>query len=185
MNITSILLILLYSMVIASLIWARFRFFNISTKSSRIGSLFYDPAVTIQIVMTYYLFFSGEQIPASLAIIGAIFYIAGLTLFFWSIVTAKQLDFAFSDNVGKIVTSGPFALIRHPLYLSYIFVWFSSTLLFNSITLWITLIYLVAFYIRSAKSEEKAILASDYSKEYLDYSQNVGMFIPRINSWKN
>ena len=178
------LLIAIYITIIVSLIWARFQFFNIKSASSKTSSRLYDPVVGIQIATTLYFMLSGSPMVVSAKIFGLLCYVLSLVLFWWSIVTAKKLEFAFSNNVGKVVTTGPFAFIRHPFYTSYFLVWFGSSILFNSIFLWITLIYLVSFYITSAKTEEEVYLKSEYSREYRDYSKNVGMFLPRIALWK-
>jgi len=111
-------------------------------------------------------------------------YITGLLVFWWGIYTAKELNFAFGSFSGKIITSGPFQFVRHPFYSSYILIWGASTFLFNSVSLWITLIYLVIFYFRSATSEEKSILESNKASEYISYSKDTNMFIPRIKLWK-
>ena len=184
MNLLPISLLTVYTTMIVVLIWAKFRFFKITSTTSRLSSYFYDPIVIVHIIITYYFFFTKNSIDPIRGVLAVTFCISGIALFWWTIVTAKHLGYAFSDNVGKIITSGPYAWIRHPFYLSYIFVWLTSTLLFNSLYLWITLTYLVAFYFTSAKSEEKVILKSDYSREYQEYSQNVGMFLPRITLWK-
>lgn len=184
MSPTNTLILIIYIAIILSLLWGRFRIFSINSASSRIGSLFYDPIVAIQVVVTLNSIFSSEGIALFSAIICLVFYLAGLVLFWWAIYTAKKLDFALSDKVGKIIKTGPFSIVRHPFYLSYSLIWTGSTLLFNSISLWITLIYLLAFYVKSAKTEEKVISSSEHSKEYQLYSQQVGMFIPRINKWK-
>lgn len=184
MNPTNTLILIVYLLIVTSLLWGRFRFFNIKSSQARIGSLFYDPIVAIQVIVTLFLLFERKDIPLSSAVICLFFYLSGLFLFWWSITTAKNLDFAFSDKVGKILKIGPFSYVRHPFYLSYLLVWAGSSLLFNSISLWITLIYLLAFYVTSAKTEERAISNSKFSKEYQQYSQNVGMFIPRIKLCK-
>jgi protein-S-isoprenylcysteine O-methyltransferase Ste14 len=109
----------------------------------------------------------------------------GLLLFLWGINTAKELNFAFGGFSGKIISSGPYRIMRHPFYVSYTLIWTTGTFLFNSPVLWITLIYLVAFYWHSAKSEEKAILSSEMAREYESYCKETNMFIPRIKSWKS
>lgn len=184
MNPTNTLILIVYLLIVTSLLWGRFRFFNLRSSPAKIGSLFYDPIVAIQVMVTLFLLFERQAIALPSAVICLFFYLSGLILFWWSIATAKKLDFAFSDKVGKILKVGPFSYVRHPFYLSYLLVWAGSTLLFNSISLWVTLIYLLTFYITSAKTEEKVISNSKYSKEYHQYSQNVGMFIPRIKLWK-
>lgn len=174
-----------FTTIIVSLLWARLRFFKIESSKARVGSLLYDPAVAVQFLAVYYYEITGNYsglIPPYLAIV---LYLSGLLFFWWSIRTAKDLQFAFSARVGKIITSGPFNFVRHPFYLSYIVFWLASSLLFNSIFLWITLTYLVSFYFVSARSEEKMILNSANSQEYKAYRQNTGMFLPRIKKWKS
>jgi len=176
---------ILYSTLIISLIWARFRFFKKSSTQPTMWVVFYDPVVAIQIIASLYAFAFLKPSGFVLPVICAIFLIISLSLFWSSIFTANSLDFAFSSRVGKLIRIGPYSVIRHPFYLSYILAWLSTTLLFNSIPLWFTLVYLVTFYISSARSEEKVILQTEHSSEYLDYRQNVGMFLPRIWKWKN
>ena len=183
MNNGSILVFFAYTTIIVSWTWARFRFFKILSRSSRISSLFYDPIVIIQIANTYYCIFKEDQFEVIPTTLGLTAYILGLTMFFWSIRLVKHLNFAFSDRVGAVVVTGPYSIVRHPIYLSYAFVWLSSTLMFKSAILWITLIYLMVFYFVSAKKEEKVILESEYSREYLEYKKKVGMFSPRILRW--
>ena len=184
MNAITPLLVLIYITIIVSFIWARFRYFKIQSFRSRISSWLYDPVVGIHVATTLYFLLTTPARCFPINTIGLALYMLCLALFWWSVVTTEHLEFAFSDHVGKVVTTGPFAYVRHPFYLSYILVWFGSSILFNSIFLWITLIYLTTFYLTSAKTEEEVYLKSEYSREYRDYSQKVGMFLPRITLWK-
>ncbi|MCI5105936.1 MAG: isoprenylcysteine carboxylmethyltransferase family protein [Pseudomonadales bacterium] len=178
-------LLLTYITIIVGLIWARYRYFNVSTNSSRKGAYFYDPIVSVHIVATLYEFTQPNNPKVLVFLISALCYLMGTSLFVLSIRNADNLDFAFSDKVSNLVTTGTYALVRHPLYVSYALVWLGSTVLFNSFLLWITLAYLIAFYIFSAIKEERVIMNSEYSREYEDYCQDVGMFLPRIREWKN
>jgi protein-S-isoprenylcysteine O-methyltransferase Ste14 len=177
-------LITVYTLIILSLVWARIRIFKVRTVSSQIGSMLYDPIVAVQIIITYFHLIYNPDLSIIELIVGFSFYTLALVLFWWGVFTVKQLDFAFSSKVGIIVTTGPYSIIRHPFYASYIACWATSTLLFNSALLWISLAYLVSFYLMSAKTEERVILVSKYSKEYESYIRNIGMFLPRVNQWK-
>ena len=186
MNTTTIFLVLIYTYVILSLIWARFSFFNVKSSKARLSALLYDPIVAIHIGLFYFHIFKANTYPQNWAIILACTtYIGALLLFWWGITTAKKLDFATGSFSGQIITSGPFRYSRHPFYLSYILIWMTSAFLFNSPALWITLIYLVVFYFSPAKSEEKAILKSEQADEYRTYYNKTNMFIPRIKLWKS
>ena len=172
----------LFSCIVVSLIWARLRFFKMTAGTPRLSAIFYDATVAAQIIatLTYMATSSGNFLPLLPATI--CLYALSFVLFWWAIFTARGLDFAFSDKVGNIVTTGPFRFVRHPFYSSYILVWLGNTLLFNSLILWITLGYLMAFYFLSARKEERVILQSEQSSTYRKYIQNVGMFLPRIKN---
>ncbi len=185
MNTITYLAIATYITIILSLIWARFRFFSTQATEITLWVRLYDPVVAIQILTSLYLFYIAPESTALASSVWLAALLTSLCLFWWAILTARNLDFAFSKNVGKLLTSGPYAIVRHPFYTSYILIWASTTILFNSVFLWITLFYLLTFYLMSARDEEKVILSSEHSKEYFEYRQRVGMFIPRITKWKS
>lgn len=176
---------LAFATIIVSLIWARFQFFRIKSESSKVSALLYDPVVVIQILWPFYLLYTGYHLSSVLLVIALFCYLLSACLFWWAIFTANGLEFAFSSSVGKIITTGPYKFVRHPFYLSYIITWSTNTLLFNSIPLWITLLYLITFYSISARREEKVIMESEHATEYSHYQKNVGMFLPRVHKWKS
>jgi len=175
---------ILYTTIIVSLIWARFRFFKIGPTTPKGIARLYDPAVLIQIVVTYSQLYSMELKLTAVTIAVSIFFSISLALFWWTIFTSRKIGFALSEEIERLIVTGPYALVRHPFYSSYCLIWIGSCLLFNSILLWITLIYLIAFYYEAAIGEENIILKSEYSREYEAYQKRVGMFLPRIQKWK-
>ncbi len=186
MTYASIFLAILYTCTILSLVWGRFFFFKVKSQNTRLSAILYDPVVVVHIGYSYLSILDISRTPALWAIVVAcLIYIASLLLFWWGINTAKQLNFAYGDFKGELITSGPFQLLRHPFYLSYMLIWSTSTFLFNSLPLWITLFYLVAFYLSSAKSEEKTILSGEQANIYRAYYKKTNMFIPRIKLWKS
>ena len=178
------ILILLYLSIVASLIWGRFFFFKLDAGTPGLAAITYDLAVAVQVVATLYYMLTVTQITLIILVLASLVYASALFLFWWSIRTARSLDFAFSESVGTIVTKGPFSLVRHPFYTSYCMVWICSSFIFNSPVLWITLVYLVTFYVLSARKEEAVILHSDQAEQYKNYQKQVGMFLPRIMKWK-
>ncbi|MFK7864163.1 MAG: isoprenylcysteine carboxylmethyltransferase family protein [Pseudohongiellaceae bacterium] len=182
MNLYQILIALIYGAIVASLIWARFRFFKITNNKSKLVSYFNDPAVMVQIFFTFAYILEWEAPAARASLIALLCYLGALLLFWWAIGTAGELDFASSGGKGQIITSGAFALVRHPFYLSYIIVWATNSILFNSIYLWVSLIILLGVYFYSARAEESAFAASDFAAEYQAYKARVGMLVPKIVS---
>lgn len=181
----NVIIAFLYAAIIVGYLWARLKFFQISPSTPKHIASFYDPAVLIHIAVTCYFFydFDTQHHPFRVLICIALLS-SSLFLFWWSILTAKTLGFASTSEVKEMLATGPYAIIRHPFYTSYSFTWIGTSILFNSLILWFTLLYLLAFYYRTATVEEKIILKSAYSREYEIYRQKVGMFLPRIYKWK-
>lgn len=170
--------------IVASLIWGRLFFFRVNSGTPFWLALAYDLVVAVHIVTVgYYMITVTEFTQLQLWLAGFL-YAFSLVFFWWSIRTAKVLDFAFSNNVGDIVTTGPFSVVRHPFYTSYMLAWGAGSFLFNSPILWITLFFLGSFYFFSARREELVILSSAQSEQYKNYRKSVGMFLPRIKKWK-
>ena len=108
---------------------------------------------------------------------GMIFVLAGrLTLgkyYFVSTGLGAQL---FADH--KLITSGLYALMRHPMYTGVFLVAAGSLLMYFT---WTTL-FLACFApltMLRAFREEK-ILAAEFGEQWQEYSQRVPMFVPRF-----
>lgn len=81
----------------------------------------------------------------------------------------------------KVVSSGIYRFIRHPIYLGSILQWLGIGFgLLNKIALIIAVFSIVLFYLR-AKAEE-SILIKHLGEEYLSYRENTPMFIPRFKN---
>jgi len=179
-----LVVLVLFLFIVASLIWGRLFFFKINSGTPKLAALIYDFAVAIQLVATAYFLTSDQGVTNSALLVCVLCYAASLAIFWSSVRRARSLDFAFSDHVGDIVTTGTFSIFRHPFYVSYMLVWSASSVVFGSVYHWVTLIYLLVFYVSSAKKEERLILQSPQGESYKLYQQRVGMFIPRIRKWK-
>jgi protein-S-isoprenylcysteine O-methyltransferase Ste14 len=78
-----------------------------------------------------------------------------------------------------LVVSGPFRLVRHPLYASLIWMFFAGSLIYlNLAALAANALIFVPFMFYRAKQEEK-ILAQGF-KDYTQYQKKVGMFFPKL-----
>ena len=174
-----------FSLSIASLVWARFCVFRIGSKREQLAAYIYDPIAVIHIFFSFYNFAISSDIPDFLEVSSLLLLMLGAILFTSSLLTTRTLQFASSGKNSAIIKSGSFHIVRHPFYVSYSCTWLATSILFNSLILWITLSSLLAFYAFSAKREEEAILRSNYSREYENYKSEVGMFFPRYTQWKH
>lgn len=185
MGIETYLLGGIFTTIVVSFIWARIWFFESTSDGSKRTMTLYDPAVTIHVIGTYYGLASTDEYSSFrfLAALGCM--LIGETLFIWTLKSSKSKKLVFTNEIDELMTTGPYGLVRHPFYVSYLFVWVGAVLATYLPLQLITLVYLGAFYYKSALTEERTLIRSSYSEEYGKYRNEVGMFFPRIRSWIN
>jgi protein-S-isoprenylcysteine O-methyltransferase Ste14 len=102
-------------------------------------------------------------------------------------ITLKSLSAqrAFGDEIykpeeeSKLVTTGPYAYTRNPLYLSSTILFIGWALLLRLTFLLIVMILFLPLFVRAAKWEEEE-LTERFGEEYLLYKERVPFFFPRI-----
>lgn len=113
---------------------------------------------------------------------GAPLFILGVALRPWAIASlGRQMDFDIRVKEGhRVVTHGPYRLVRHPIYLSSMATWGGAGLLLPSWPLlgWIAL--LVPVYYLRARAEEE--LLTKHLPEYAEFRKQVPMLIPGLRS---
>ncbi len=80
---------------------------------------------------------------------------------------------------NRVVDSGAFRYVRHPLYLASILGYFGLTVSTASLFSFILLVGMFYFYNYIASYEEK-LLVIKYGDEYTSYKERTGKWIPRI-----
>ena len=85
----------------------------------------------------------------------------------------------------ELVTNGAYRYLRHPLYAAFLSCFnFGLAVLLNN---WIYMIWAVLLHgvwHWNIESEEK-LMRQEFPKQYEDYCQITGRFIPRIGSWQH
>lgn len=106
--------------------------------------------------------------------LGVVLIIASVAL--W---VAASVHLQRAIEADKLATSGPFAYIRHPIYVSVYLL--SAGLGFIFFT-WLHFLVLVIFaplWWIECKSEERA-MQDKYGEKYISYQEHTSMFIPGI-----
>lgn len=119
-------------------------------------------AVTLTTLCFLYFLWSRQQ-PVAAQLVGLGLEIAAMALFWWAISASRKarLRFAFDpDKPHSLVTIGPYRLVRHPFYTSYIIFWAGWAI--ATWTLWAVLPVLafVIIYVVAAKGEESKFAAT-------------------------
>jgi len=81
---------------------------------------------------------------------------------------------------GTLVTGGPYAVVRHPLYASLIWAFIGGTLIYaNPLALVLTAaVFVPMMYVRAKK--EDAVLAGTFAGQFEAYRARTGMFFPKL-----
>ena len=78
----------------------------------------------------------------------------------------------------ELVTSGPYAFIRHPIYTGLILAMIGSAIGVN-VSWALLLVPVSAYFILSARQEESAML-QQFPEQYAAYMARTGMLVPRL-----
>jgi len=105
------------------------------------------------------------------------------TLFFWWIHICLAENYhgpLYLHDKHRLVTSGPYKLMRHPTYLAFPLLFIGLSLsISNWLIVSLALPVLFVVNIRRIKVEEK-LLIKRFGDEYIDYMKKTGWFFPKI-----
>jgi protein-S-isoprenylcysteine O-methyltransferase Ste14 len=133
-------------------------------------------------IMYVGLLFRRGYEATTVTIPGLIGFTVSIVLFWWTVAETRshRLRLAYSDaDPDRINTGGPYAVVRHPFYLSYIVFWISTALVAGSWQ-WVIALILTLWYVRIARGEERRFRSSGLSPAYDQYRQRTGMLLPRL-----
>lgn len=91
----------------------------------------------------------------------------------WKVLHAAQ-------KKGRLATTGPYAVVRHPQYDGFILIMFGFLVMWPTLVTLLMFPVLVIVYIRLAKKEEQ-LVGEEFGSEYKQYAQHVPRFIPQIS----
>jgi protein-S-isoprenylcysteine O-methyltransferase Ste14 len=117
-------------------------------------------------------------------ILGTLLAFPGLALYWWGAWTLGEMYKPASAlgvqlNVAhRLVTHGPFALVRHPLYLGLQMAAFGGLLIFRTWALTFVALSFLALVLRARREEEA--LAAEFGEAWKAYTQHVPCWIPRL-----
>lgn len=116
--------------------------------------------------------------------LGSLLYFPGMLFVLWGRLALGKNYFAsaglgtqlFADH--QLITTGPFALMRHPMYFGLILAAFGSLLIYVT---WTTLFFAVfaPFIVVRARNEEQA-LAEEFGERWQEYCKRVPAFFPQL-----
>ena len=119
-----------------------------------------------------------------MVIVGALLYFPGMAFTLWGRLALGKNYFVstgfgaqlFEDH--QLITSGPFAIVRHPMYVGLILAAMGAVAIYMT---WTTLYFALfaPLTLVRAKREEHA-LAEEFGEQWRDYCKRVPAFIPYL-----
>lgn len=126
---------------------------------------------------------------AWMLVFGSLLYFPGMSLTLWGRLALGK-NYFVSTGFGaqlfagqQLVTNGPFAIVRHPMYLGLILAALGSLLIYAT---WTTLLFAgFAPIITFRARREESVLAAEFGEQWQEYCQRVPAFLPRIRKERN
>ena len=121
----------------------------------------------------------GETPPSSLLIgTGIAVTLAGELLRLWGVHHIGAISRTRSERLGPLVTSGPFALVRNPLYVGNIALWVGFALTARLVWLAPIILVLLGLEYHAIVQWEETLLESRLGQAYRDYAAKVPRWLP-------
>ena len=109
-----------------------------------------------------------------LTIVGWFFLTAGVSLSAWAVIEAAEIDIS---SPVKLITRGPFAFSRNPMYLGWFDIYCGLALLINAPWMFVILpMVLIYNHFVDIRGEELK-LTQKFGKKYIDYQKKVRRYI--------
>ena len=119
-----------------------------------------------------------------MVIVGALLYFPGMAFTLWGRLALGRNYFVstgfgaqlFEDH--QLITSGPFAIVRHPMYAGLILAAIGALLIYMTWTTVYFALFAPLTFVR-AQREEHA-LAEEFGEQWIDYCRRVPRIFPRL-----
>jgi protein-S-isoprenylcysteine O-methyltransferase Ste14 len=136
----------------------------------------YTPVPLLLIAIFY-----PQYVPAMFRVYGLLglsLVIIGEGIRIWSVGYAGGITRTRSGDLDKLVTTGPFAYVRNPIYIGNIIMYTGATLLLGC--QFLVPIALVFFFVQYTfiVFYEENILEASFANEYIRYKEHISRWIP-------
>ncbi len=111
----------------------------------------------------------------------AVFVLGFLVLIYVALYLRSGFFGATDPNLDHLITKGPYAFCRHPLYVSFLVIMIGMDLIFRSPTgLIFTFLLSLPSAVYRARIEDK-LLRAKFGEEWDRYARKVGFMLPKLS----
>jgi protein-S-isoprenylcysteine O-methyltransferase Ste14 len=119
-------------------------------------------------------------------IVGFVFVLTGESIRLWGVsIVGSETRTTGAVGGTNLVTTGPFAYVRNPLYLGNMFLYFGIGVMSNALFPWLVVAGIILFFIQYylIVTLEEEYLAKSFSSAFEDYSRRVRRFLPVLRKY--
>jgi protein-S-isoprenylcysteine O-methyltransferase Ste14 len=116
--------------------------------------------------------FGWSNVPAWVSIFADVFVFTGYMIFVWVLTVNSYLSRTVEVDAGqKVVSSGPYAVVRHPMYFGVTLMYLASPLALGSYWALIPAIFIIPLLAARILNEEQVLLRD--LPGYAEYRQKI------------
>jgi protein-S-isoprenylcysteine O-methyltransferase Ste14 len=174
----------LVGLTLLSFAWSSLFYFRLAFARDVRKRWLAGSSLTSMAVITYTIGFCPSAPPAGL-VAGIALLILSLMVF-WGAIAAHGRQHPANAFVRiapeTIVRRGPYGVVRHPFYLSYLLFHVAATCLTGSWLVFLTIPWMAGVYFAAAREEERFFLNGPLAEAYAQFMAATGMFLPRLRA---
>ena len=154
-------------------------------RTTRIGGWLFHRRTVIPLPLVLAILLTPEGLAngsAGAVVAGVVLVGAGELIRLWGVRHIGAISRTRSDRLGPLVASGPFALIRNPLYVGNVALWVGFAL--SGRLIWLAPVFfaVLAFEYHAIVRWEEHLLEERLGDRYRAYAARVPRWAPRFNS---
>jgi protein-S-isoprenylcysteine O-methyltransferase Ste14 len=124
----------------------------------------------------------GETPPSPFLLgVGVGVTVVGELIRLWGVYHIGAISRTRSERLGPLIATGPFALLRNPLYVGNIVLWVGFALIARLVWLAPVILVLLALEYHAIVRWEETLLESRLGQTYRDYAKRVPRWIPTFS----
>ncbi|HEV2644699.1 MAG TPA: isoprenylcysteine carboxylmethyltransferase family protein [Candidatus Elarobacter sp.] len=149
------------------------------TPAARAGAVLFRHRGWLPVLILGVPLVAPGAMSARLWVIGLVLVVVGEAWRLWGVAAAGTTTRRRSRNVSRLVTYGPFAWSRNPLYNGNFLIWMGFAVI--SGVFWFLPIAVLLFAVEYSLIVrfEEGVLESTFAEEYLDYKSQTPRWLPR------
>lgn len=181
----SLLLLTIYILIYYFIVYKKTKHLDLTKETLNMFKT--DKPTSIYIVLFYivlvaalinYIFFTDFFKFTSFDVLGLILIVFSGLIEYSAIISLKENYYPQTGKEKKLITTGIYSLVRHPIYLSGVFLGFGIVSLFAKNFFYIYFICITAIIVYKVESEEKYLTKRFVN--YKIYKKNTYKLIPYI-----